>query len=379
MKTFYGDLKLGILGGGQLGRMLIQSAINYNVSIHILDPDKDAPCKNLCEKFQVGALSDFDTVYAFGKEVDIITIEIERVNTDALEKLEQEGKKVFPQPAIIRMIQDKGVQKQFLKDNAIPTTDFQLIANNSELLKHTWPLPYVQKLRKDGYDGKGVQILRSKEDFEQAFDAPSIIERLVDFDKEISVIVARNESGSIKTFPVVEMEFHPQANLVEFLISPSSLSEFIQLKAENLAIAIAEKLELVGLLAIEMFVTKDGAVLVNEMAPRPHNSGHQTIEGNITSQFEQHLRSIFNQPLGNTSVKYTSVMINLLGEEGHTGPAQYRGMEEILALDGVYVHLYGKKITKPYRKMGHITVIDEDRNEALRKAKVVKHELRVTS
>lgn len=379
MKTFYGNLKLGILGGGQLGRMWIQNAMNYNVTCHVIDPDANAPCKNLCDVFTVGDITDFDTVYNFGKSLDLITIEIEKVNVEALEKLEQEGIKVFPQPAIIKMIRDKGVQKQWLKDHQIPSSDFKLINNKEELAQLNWSLPYVQKLRKDGYDGKGVQIIRNKEDLNNAFEAPSLVERLVDFEKEIAVIVARNENGECKTFPIVEMDFHPTANLVEFLVSPADVSEYISLKAENLAIKIAEELELVGLLAVEMFLTKEGSILVNEMAPRPHNSGHQSIEGNMCSQFEQHLRAIFNQPLANTDAKNISVMINVLGEEGHTGDAHYTGLENILEIPGVYVHLYGKKITKPFRKMGHVTVVDEQREEAIRKARLVKDTLRVVT
>lgn len=377
MKTFYGDLRLGVLGGGQLGRMLIQSAMNYNVTTRIMDPDPEAPCKNICDEFVTGSLTDFDTVYSFGKSVDLLTIEIEKVNTEALEKLEKEGVQVFPQSAVIRMIQDKGVQKQWLRDHGIPTSDFLLMDDEKQLASTTWNLPYVQKLRKDGYDGKGVQIIRNKEDLAHAFTAPSLIERLVDFEKEISVIVARNQDGEVKTFPVVEMDFHPTANLVEFLVSPSSISDFLKLKAENMAVRIAEELGLVGLLAVEMFVTHDGQILVNEMAPRTHNSGHQTIEGNITSQFEQHLRSIFNMPLGNTGSRGFSVMVNLLGEADYSGQAMYRGMEEVMAIPGVYVHLYGKKLTKPFRKMGHVTVVDEDREEAIRKARIVKETLKV--
>lgn len=376
-KTFYGNLRVGILGGGQLGRMWIQNALNYNVTCSVIDPDANAPCKHICDDFTVGDITDFDTVYSFGQKVDLITIEIEKVNVEALEKLASEGKLVYPQPSIIKMIRDKGVQKQWMKDHGIPTSDFQLIDNKEELEKLTWGLPYVQKLRKDGYDGKGVQIMRSKEDFAEAFEAPSLVERLVDFEKEIAVIVARNENGETKTFPLVEMDFHPTANLVEFLVSPANVSEFISMKAENIAVKIAEELELVGLLAVEMFLTKSGDILVNEMAPRPHNSGHQTIEGNISSQFEQHLRAIFNQPLGDTDAKYHSVMINVLGEEGYSGDAVYVGMEEVLTLPGVYVHLYGKKITKPFRKMGHVTVIDENRDEAIKKARKVKEVLRV--
>lgn len=377
MKTFYGDLKVGILGGGQLGRMWIQNALNYNVTCHVIDPDAHAPCKNICDHFEQGDITDFDTVYKFGQSVDLITIEIEKVNVEALEKLEQEGKMVYPQPSILKMIRDKGIQKQWLKDHNIPTSDFKLIDDKAELASINWSMPYVQKSRKDGYDGKGVQIIRTNEDLNLAFEKDSLIERLVDFEKEISVIVARNLNGDIKCFPLVEMEFHPTANLVEFLISPAEVSNFIEMKAENIAIDIAEKLELVGLLAVEMFLTKEGDILVNEMAPRPHNSGHQTIEGNITSQFEQHLRAIFNQPLGDTSSKFTSVMVNVLGEDKYTGEAIYQGMEELLDLPGVYVHLYGKKITKPFRKMGHVTIVDENRELAIRKVKFVKENLKV--
>lgn len=378
-KTFYGNLKIGILGGGQLGRMWIQNALNYNVSCAVIDPDANAPCKNICDEFTTGDITDFDTVYAFGQTVDLITIEIEKVNVEALEKLESEGKLVYPQPSVIKMIRDKGVQKQWMKDHNIPTSDFQLIENKEALEKLVWGLPYVQKLRKDGYDGKGVQIIREKKDFDAAFTEASLVERLVDFEKEIAVIVARNANGETKTFPLVEMDFHPTANLVEFLVSPANVSEYTAMKAENLAVKIADELELVGILAVEMFLTKSGEILVNEMAPRPHNSGHQTIEGNISSQFEQHLRAIFNQPLGDTDAKYHSVMINVLGEEGHSGDAVYKGLEEVLELSGVYVHLYGKKITKPFRKMGHVTVVDESRDEAIRKARMVKDLLKVVT
>lgn len=379
MKTFYGNLTVGILGGGQLGRMWIQNALNYNVSCKVIDPDANAPCKNICDDFVVGDITDFDTVYNFGQSVDLITIEIEKVNVEALEKLESEGKLVYPQPSVIKMIRDKGVQKQWMKDHNIPTSDFLLLDDKKALENLAWGLPYVQKLRKDGYDGKGVQIMRSREDFEHAFEAPSLVERLVEFEKEIAVIVARNANGETKTFPLVEMDFHPTANLVEFLVSPADVSEYISMKAENIAVKIADELQLIGLLAVEMFLTKDGRILVNEMAPRPHNSGHQSIEGNISSQYEQHLRAIFNQPLGSTDAKYHSVMINVLGEEGHSGEAQYQGLEDILDLPGVYVHLYGKKITKPFRKMGHVTVVDENRTEAIKKARLVKRKLKVIS
>lgn len=376
-KDFYGDLRLGILGGGQLGRMLIQEAINYNVDIYVLDPDHNAPCRKLCNHFECGSLSDYDTVYNFGKDLDMITIEIEKVNVEALEALEEEGVVVYPQARVIRLIQDKGMQKQFFKQNDIPTAAFQLISNKEALGNTHLTMPFVQKLRKDGYDGKGVKIIRTSADLDMAFEEPSIVEELVDFEKEIAVIVARNERGEVKTFPMVEMEFNTQANLVEFLISPSTYSFETQQRAEELAVKIAEDLQIIGLLAVEMFLTKDGEILVNELAPRPHNSGHQTIEGNFTSQFAQHLRAIFNLPLGNTDARTNAVMINVLGEDDYEGLAKYEGIEEVLALDGVYVHLYGKKYTKPFRKMGHVCVINEDRDLAISTARKVQELLKV--
>ena len=377
MKAFYGDLRVGILGGGQLGRMLVQQAINYNTNIKVLDPDPEAPCKNLCDKFSVGSLTDFDTVYNFGKQTDLLTIEIEKVNVDALQLLEDEGVLVFPQPRIIRLIQDKGLQKEFFKQNDIPTSPFQLIGSKTALKEANITYPYIQKLRKDGYDGRGVYKVKSDKDLENAFDAPSIVEDWIDFEKEIAVIVARNENGEVKTFPCVEMDFNPDVNLVEFLISPSTLPIEILKQADQLAIQIAEALKITGVLAVEMFLTKDGNILVNELAPRPHNSGHQSIEGNLTSQFEQHLRAIFNLPLGDTSSVGNAVMINLLGEKGFEGLAEYEGIEEILKHKGVHVHLYGKKFTKPYRKMGHVTIIDENREAAISTARLVQKTLKV--
>jgi 5-(carboxyamino)imidazole ribonucleotide synthase len=376
-KDFYGELQLGILGGGQLGRMFIQEAINYNVNVHVLDPDKNAPCRKLCQHFDCGSLSDYDTVYNFGKDLDMITIEIEKVNVDALEALEEEGVIVYPQSRVIRLIQDKGLQKQFFKQNDIPTSAFQFISNIDSLKTANLSIPYVQKLRKDGYDGKGVKMIRTEDDLANAFAEPSIIEEIVDFEKEIAVIVARNDKGEVKTFPMVEMEFNPEANLVEFLISPSTYSFEIQQQAEELAKKIANDLQIVGLLAVEMFLTKTGEILVNELAPRPHNSGHQTIEGNFTSQFAQHMRAIFNLPLGDTSARSNAVMINLLGEEGYEGLAKYEGVEEVLAMDGVYVHLYGKKYTKPFRKMGHVCIVNADRELAISNARKVQEILKV--
>ncbi|MEJ5961654.1 5-(carboxyamino)imidazole ribonucleotide synthase [Pedobacter immunditicola] len=373
------DLKLGILGGGQLGRMLIQEAINYNVTTLVLDPDTNAPCKYISNYFECGSITDYDTVYNFGKKADVITIEIEKVNIEALDQLEKEGKHVFPQARVIRLIQDKGVQKQFFKENDIPTSPFILVTGKEEMINSGFAYPYMLKQRKDGYDGKGVMKIESAHDLDDAFEGPCLIEKLVDFEKEIAVIVSRNSQGDVRTFPMVEMEFNAEANLVEFLISPSTYPAAIQERAEIIAKNIAAALNITGLLAVEMFVTRDGEILVNELAPRPHNSGHQTIEGNYVSQFEQHLRSIFNLPLGDTRCITNSVMINLLGEKGHDGVAKYKGLEKIMALDGVYVHLYGKKYTKPFRKMGHVTVVDQNRESAIEKANYIKQALKVIS
>jgi len=379
MKAFYGDLKLGILGGGQLGRMLIQQAINYNVTVKVLDPDREAPCRKLCDEFVIGSLGDYETVYKFGKKVDLLTIEIEKVNVDALEQLEREGVLIYPQPRIIRLIQDKGLQKQFFKENDIPTAPFKVISSIDELKQSEFSYPYIQKLRRDGYDGRGVYKVADESSLANAFTEPSLVEQMIDFEKEISVIVARNENGEVATFPLVEMEFNPEVNLVEFLISPSTFSSEIQKEADRIARKIAEDLKIIGLLAVEMFLTRDGRILVNELAPRPHNSGHQSIEGNVVSQFEQHLRAIFNQPMGDTACIGNAVMINVLGEPGYEGPAVYQGIEKILKCPGVYVHLYGKALTKPFRKMGHVTVVDQDRKKAIEKARYVQRTLKVVS
>jgi len=379
MKAYYGDLRLGILGGGQLGRMLIQQAINYNVTVKVLDPDREAPCRKLCDEFVVGSLNDYETVYNFGKKVDLLTIEIEKVNVDALEQLEREGVVVYPQPRVIRLVQDKGLQKQFFKENDIPTAEFQIISSAQELQQTTMPFPYIQKLRRDGYDGKGVYKVIDESYLEKAFTEPSLIERWVDFEKEIAVIVARNDKGDMDTFPMVEMDFNPEANLVEFLISPSTLPFEVQQEAADIAKRIADSLKIVGLLAVEMFLDKSGKILVNELAPRPHNSGHQTIEGNVVSQFEQHLRAIFDQPLGNTNSLSNAIMINILGEAGYEGPAVYQGIEKVLKCPGVYIHLYGKALTKPFRKMGHVTIVDADREKAIERARYVQETLKVIS
>lgn len=375
VNTFNQDFKLGILGGGQLGRMLIQSGIDFNFNFSVLDPDKNAPCSTLAE-FSEGKLTDFETVMKFGESCDVITIEIENVNTIALRELVRKGKRVFPQPEVIELIQDKRVQKTFYKNNGIPTAEFFLTENKDDVARLI-KFPMVNKLGKEGYDGRGVQILRRKEDLNNAFDKPGLLEELVPFEKEISVIVARNEKGQVETFPAVEMVFHPEQNLVEYLFAPAQISMAIAESADNIARTIIEKLNMVGLLAVEMFVTPAGEVLVNEIAPRPHNSGHQTIEANVTSQYEQHLRAIAGLPLGKTDLIMPSAMVNLLGEPGYSGAARYAGFEEVMNVKGVHVHLYGKNQTKPFRKMGHVTILDEDIDTLKKKANFVKQTLKV--
>ncbi len=369
--------KLGILGGGQLGRMLIQAAIDFDVTIKTLDPDADAPCKYISHEFTNGSLNDYETVMAFGQDCDVITIEIENVNIEALDAFEKQGKAVFPQPSILRLIQDKRIQKQFYKDNNLPTADFILTENQADVAKYEDFLPAVHKLGKGGYDGKGVQILRTKADLPKAFDQPSVLEKMVDFEKELAVIVARNASGEIKTFPVVEMVFHPEANLVEYLFAPAEISKEIEQKAEQIATKTAQAFGIVGLLAVEMFLTKDGEILINEVAPRPHNSGHQTIRANDVSQYEQHIRAILNLPLGSTAAHSKAAMVNLLGEDGYSGIAIYEGMNEVLAIEGVHPFLYGKKLTKPFRKMGHVTIIDQNFDKLKEKVIFVKETLKV--
>jgi 5-(carboxyamino)imidazole ribonucleotide synthase len=377
MKKDITELKIGILGGGQLGRMLLQSAIDFNLQVHMIDPDPNAPCSGLASSFQVGDLMNYEAVLNFGQSLDVVSIEIEAVNTDALKVLRDQGVKVFPQPEIIEMIQDKRKQKTFYKANRIPTADFILTESKEDVAKNVNFLPAVNKLGKGGYDGRGVEILRSEVDLHKAFDKPSLMEKLVDFKKELSVIVARNESGEVKCFPLVELVFHPTANLVEFLFAPAEVSKEVEQKAYELAVDLVKKLDMVGLLAVEMFLTQDDEILVNEIAPRTHNSGHHTIEANITSQFEQHLRAILDLPLGATDLVKPAAMLNVLGEEGFTGDAKYEGLSELMGIPGVHLHLYGKKITKPFRKMGHITITDENTLTLKEKILRVKEILKV--
>ena len=375
---WYGkSFHLGMIGGGQLGRMFIQESTNFDVQVHVLDPDDNAPCKTLASSFTKGSLTDYDAVLKFGADKDVITVEIENINIEALEVLEKQGKKVFPQPNVLRIIQDKGLQKEFYKQHKIPTADFFLIQNETEIQDYISSFPLMQKMRKGGYDGKGVQPLREVSDLSKAFSVPSILEKMIPFEKELSVIVARNEKGETAVYPTVECEFNPLANLVEFLFSPASVSEKIEEEARKIAIDVIEKLGMVGLLAVEFFLLKDGSLLVNEIAPRPHNSGHHTIECNVTSQFEQHMRSILNLPLGSTRILQNGVMINLLGEEGYEGSAFYQGLEEVIAIEGVKVHLYGKEFTKSFRKMGHITVGNPSLDEAKLIARKVQNMIKI--
>ncbi|MGK7389246.1 MAG: 5-(carboxyamino)imidazole ribonucleotide synthase [Candidatus Cyclobacteriaceae bacterium M2_1C_046] len=371
--------EIGLLGGGQLGRMLIQAAIDLDIAIHVLDRDKDSSCRHLSTSFTQGVLTDFDTVYNFGKQFELVTIEIENVNTEALKKLEQEGIKVYPQADVIALIQDKRTQKEFYKKNNIPTADFHLVENKEEVFKHQDWLPFVNKLGREGYDGRGVQVMRSIKDLEKAFDARGLVEKLIDFEKELSVLVARSANGEVSTYPVAELVFHPQQNMVEYLFAPAEIDPEIEEKARTVAQQVVESIGIVGLLAVEMFLTKDGEILVNEIAPRPHNSGHHTIEACVTSQYEQHLRAIMGLPLGDTKLLMPSAMVNLLGEPDHKGPVFYEGLEDVLSMSSTYIHLYGKKMTKPFRKMGHVTLIADDLKSLKENALIVKDKIKVKS
>lgn len=377
--------KIGILGGGQLGKMLALAAANWDFKIYSLDPTPEAPASAVSTGFTVGDFKDYDQVMTFGADKDLISIEIEHVNTDALRALEQMGKKVHPSPAALDIIKDKGLQKQFYQENNIPTAYFELFEDEKALKKAItsglWTLPLVQKTRTAGYDGKGVAILRTLEDLEtKLLPGPCLAEVLAPIQAEIAVVAARNERDEVAVFPAVEMDFHPEANLVEFLICPARIPALIEAQAEALAEQVIRAFNICGLLAVEMFWTRDGEILVNEVAPRPHNSGHHTIDSAHTSQFEQHLRGICNMPLGSTTSKTpVAIMLNLLGEPGHKGPVKYQGVDECLALEGVNIHLYGKSQTSPFRKMGHVTITGNTSEEAIKKADFVKKNLKVLS
>lgn len=380
---FSSSFTLGILGGGQLGKMLLRDTRRYDIRTHVLDPSATAPCRIDAHQFTRGSLTDYDTVLAFGQDCDLLTIEIENVNTEALAHLAQAGKKVFPQPEIIALIQSKISQKEFYREKKLPTAPFQSFADKESLMESYksggWSLPAVWKIARGGFDGRGVQILKEEAQLKDLPEAPCLLENLIPFQQELAVVVHRSERGACRAFPTVEMEFHPQANLVEYVFSPGKLSNALAQKAQELAVKVAEELGIVGTLAVELFVTADQQLLINEVAPRVHNSGHLSIEGNYSSQFDQHLRSILDLPLGATDTLQPSVMVNLTGDPDHEGPVHYQGIEPVLELPGVYVHLYGKAETRPYRKMGHVTAMAPTLEEARKKARQIKETLKVIS
>lgn len=383
MSYFSSDFKLGILGGGQLGKMMLYVTRKFDITTKVIDSSKDAPSRLACDEFVQGDILDYDTVLEFGRSVDVLTFEIENVNVDALEKLEDEGKKVFPSSKTLRTIQNKATQKLFYLDKNIPTAPFSRFAYTSEIISvienEALKFPFVWKSARFGYDGQGVKVVRNSEDLKNLPNVECITEDLIPFKNELAVIVARNVSGEIKTYPTVEMEFHPEANQVEYVLCPARLPEHITKKAEDVALKVADAFKHVGLLAVEMFLTEDDQVLVNEVAPRPHNSGHYSIEGSFTCQFEQQIRAILDLPLGNTNSKVAGVMVNLVGAENHTGNVLYKNIEQIMAMDGVTPHIYGKKQTRPFRKMGHVTIVDKDIDKARAVAQQVKETIQVIS
>ena len=383
MNYFSSDFKLGILGGGQLGKMLLTETRKFDIQTLVLEPSEEAPARYSCNGFYKGSLMDFDTVYQFGKMVDLLTIEIENVNLDALDKLEEEGLPIYPSPKTLRLIQNKGKQKDYYVSNDIPTSPHQRFVDLNDLrtalAKDELEFPFVWKCAQFGYDGNGVKICRSALDLVKLPDVECIAEEMVPFKNELAVIVARSVSGEVKTYPVVEMEFHPEANQVEYVICPARIDEKVAQKATEVALKVSEAFHHVGLLAVEMFQTDDDEILVNEVAPRPHNSGHYSIEASYTSQFENHLRAILNLPLGNTDSKVAGIMVNLVGEEGFSGQVVYENIEKIMAIDGVTPHIYGKRETRPFRKMGHVTIVNENMTEARKIAEEVKNSIRVIS
>ncbi|ANH60137.1 5-(carboxyamino)imidazole ribonucleotide synthase [Dokdonia donghaensis] len=381
MKNYFSSqFKLGILGGGQLGKMMLYDTRKYDIQTYVLDPSNEAPSKVACNHFTQGSLMDYETVLNFGRKVDVLTFEIESVNIDALETLEKEGIKVYPQPSVLRNIQDKGVQKDFYKKHNIPTASYEKYAFAKAVKESPqWldNLPFIWKSCTGGYDGKGVSVVRTASDLDTLPEVPCIAEKMIPFKNELAVIVARNVSGEVKTYPVVEMEFHPEANQVEYVICPARIDETVAQKARDIAEKVSNAFGHVGLLAVEMFQTENDEILVNEVAPRPHNSGHYSIEGSFTNQFEQHLRAILDLPLGNTDSKVASVMVNLVGDEGYTGPVKYENIEHIMGMDGVTPHIYGKKETRPFRKMGHVTIVDHNIEKARTVAEKVKGSIKV--
>lgn len=372
---------LGIVGGGQLGKMLLQETRRLDLATHVLDPSPQAPSRLACNRFSVGNLLDYQAVYDLGKSSQVVTIEIENVNTQALKALEAEGVEVYPQPGVIELIKSKIQQKQFYQEANIPTAAFYACADRASAQAQFANLSgdWVWKLDTGGFDGRGVKMLSPHTDWSDLPDAPCLLEAKQNFAKELAVVVARSKTGQIRSFPPVEMDFHPKANLVEYVFCPALLPQSEWAQAQELAERLAEKLGIVGILAVELFYLPSGEWLVNEIAPRVHNSGHLSIEGNYTSQFEQHLRAILGLPLGATDSLQSAVMVNLVGEEGHDGPVRYLGLEKALAYPGVYPHLYGKAETRPFRKMGHITVINASLEQARQIAREIKATVKVIS
>lgn len=383
MNYFSSNFKLGILGGGQLGKMILSDTRKFDIYTCVLDNSDQAPCKMACNEFHLGDLMDYDAVYNFGKQVDVLTFEIENVNVDALEALEKEGVKVYPSSKTLRTIQNKATQKLFYIDHKLPTAPFTRFAYLSEIedaiANGGLEFPFVWKSAQFGYDGNGVKVVKKLLDLENLPKGECIAEKLIPFKNELAVIVVRTPSGNVKTYPVVEMEFHPEANQVEYVICPARIDDAIAKKATEVALKTSKAFNHVGLLAVEMFLTENDDILINEVAPRPHNSGHQTIEASYTSQFEQHVRAILDLPLGRTSSKVGGVMVNLVGAEGYTGNVVYKNIEKIMNMDGVTPHIYGKKQTRPFRKMGHVTIVDKDLNEARKIAEQVKKAIKVIS
>lgn len=380
---FSSDFTLGILGGGQLGKMLLYETRKYDVRTKVLDPSADAPSRVACEVFVQGDLQDYDTVYQFGKGLEVLTLEIEAVNVEALLQLEKEGVKVYPSAKTLQQIKNKGKQKLFYEQHGIPTASFLHFSTKADLIaavqKQEVNLPFVWKCTEGGYDGKGVAVIREIADLDALPNLECIAEKLIDFKNELAVIVVRNPSGEVATYPVVEMEFHPTANQVEYVICPARIDDSVAAKARSIAAKVSEQFAHVGLLAVEMFQTQNDEILVNEVAPRTHNSGHFSIEASFTNQFEQHLRSVLDLPLGSTESKVAGVMVNLVGAEGYNGAVHYKNIEQIMALPGVTPHIYGKKETHPFRKMGHVTIVNTDVEEARRIAEQVKNNIAVQS
>ncbi len=371
--------KVGILGGGQLGRMLLQAAANYPVETFVMENDDDCPAAHLCHHFTNGDIKNFDDVYNFGKGLDALTIEIESVNEDALEKLETEGVRIYPKPSALKIIKNKILQKQFYKASEIPTSEFVITQNAGELNQHFNFLPAAHKIGIGGYDGRGVQLLKTKEDIAKGFDSPSVLEKLVTIKKELSVIVAVNDKGENALYPSVDMVFDQRLNLLDYQISPADIAEKILWKAEAIALKVVKDLKSPGIFAIELFIDDKDNVLVNETAPRVHNSGHHTIEANYSSQFDMLWRIMLGYPLGNTEHILPAAIVNLLGADGHSGEAHYEGLEEILKIENVFVNIYGKKETRPGRKMGHVTILSKEKQELIHQANRIKQHLKVIS